>query len=111
MASQHEREESNPVKQFWRLPALPGAHSCDTRGNGRARVSEGSRTRASWFTARRAEPLHHGHHERNVEGPISSSTRIRTRNTSFEARDDLRFTIELCLRLKRKAWDSNPHDL
>ncbi len=27
---------------------------------------------------------------------ISSPTRIRTRNTSFEARDDLRFTIELC---------------
>ena len=25
---EHEREESNPVKQFWRLPALPGAHSC-----------------------------------------------------------------------------------
>jgi hypothetical protein len=25
---QHEREELNPVKQFWRLPALPGAHSC-----------------------------------------------------------------------------------
>ena len=24
----HEREESNPVEQFWRLPALPGAHSC-----------------------------------------------------------------------------------
>ena len=24
---EHEREESNPVKQFWRLPALPGAHS------------------------------------------------------------------------------------
>ena len=23
----HEREESNPVEQFWRLPALPGAHS------------------------------------------------------------------------------------
>jgi hypothetical protein len=27
-ASKHEREESNPVEQFWRLPALPGAHSC-----------------------------------------------------------------------------------
>ena len=24
----HEREESNPVRQFWRLAALPGAHSC-----------------------------------------------------------------------------------
>src|SRR5579862_1744684 len=26
--SQHEREESNPVRRFWRPPALPGAHSC-----------------------------------------------------------------------------------
>ena len=25
----HEREESNPVRQFWRLAALPGAHSCE----------------------------------------------------------------------------------
>jgi hypothetical protein len=23
----HEREESNPVRQFWRLTAHPGAHS------------------------------------------------------------------------------------
>jgi hypothetical protein len=25
---EHEREESNPVRQLWRLAALPGAHSC-----------------------------------------------------------------------------------
>ena len=31
----HEREESNPVKQFWRLPALPGAHSCIAVGQDR----------------------------------------------------------------------------
>ena len=30
-ANQHEREESNPVEQFWRLPALPRAHSCKYR--------------------------------------------------------------------------------
>ena len=24
----HEREESNPVRRFWRPLALPGAHSC-----------------------------------------------------------------------------------
>ena len=24
----HEREDLNPVRQFWRLAALPGAHSC-----------------------------------------------------------------------------------
>jgi hypothetical protein len=29
---EHEREESNPVKRFWRPPALPGAHSCKTHG-------------------------------------------------------------------------------
>ena len=26
--SRHEREESNPVRQGWNLPALPGARSC-----------------------------------------------------------------------------------
>ena len=25
---QHEREDSNPMRQFWRLTALPGARSC-----------------------------------------------------------------------------------
>ena len=25
--TKHEREESNPVRQLWRLTALPGAHS------------------------------------------------------------------------------------
>ena len=40
---EHEREESNPVEQFWRLPALPGAHSCIAALPRRAaRVSEGS---------------------------------------------------------------------
>ena len=29
VGNKHEREELNPVKQFWRLPALPGAHSCE----------------------------------------------------------------------------------
>ena len=28
----HECEESNPVRQVWRLPALPGAHSCKAPG-------------------------------------------------------------------------------
>ena len=54
-ANQHEREESNPVEQFWRLPALPGAHSCiAAHQKWAARVSEGSRTLTSWFTARHA---------------------------------------------------------
>jgi hypothetical protein len=34
---EHEREESNPVRRFWRPLALPGAHSCKaalhTKGN------------------------------------------------------------------------------
>ena len=43
---------------------------------------------------------------------FSSSTRIRTWNLSLEARHDVRFTIEPChsINIKRKAWDSNPHD-
>jgi hypothetical protein len=27
-SAKHERKDSNPVRQFWRLTALPGAHSC-----------------------------------------------------------------------------------
>ena len=27
VGNQHERKDSNPVRQFWRLSALPGAHS------------------------------------------------------------------------------------
>ena len=27
-ATKHERKDLNPVRQFWRLSALPGAHSC-----------------------------------------------------------------------------------
>ena len=46
----------------------------------------------------------------------NSSTRNRTWNFSLEARDDIRFTIELCnLRqsvepMERKAWELNPHN-
>src|SRR5688500_8180362 len=29
---EHEREDLNPVRQFWRLAALPGAHSCKAPG-------------------------------------------------------------------------------
>ena len=32
-SAKHEREESNPVRQLWRLAALPGAHSCKAHGN------------------------------------------------------------------------------
>ena len=33
----HEREESNPMKQFLRLPALPGAHSCNAALHAKSR--------------------------------------------------------------------------
>ena len=29
VGNKHERKESNPVRQVWKLAALPGAHSCD----------------------------------------------------------------------------------
>jgi hypothetical protein len=32
-AIKHEHEESNPVRQFWRLAALPGAHSCKVKSS------------------------------------------------------------------------------
>jgi hypothetical protein len=54
-------------------------------------------------------PLHHGHQIKLSRQ--NSSTRIRTRNTSFEARDDLRFTIELVRGPKPvsgPAGESNP---
>ena len=38
----------------------------------------------------------------------NTSTRIRTRNASFEARHDVHFTIEVSH--QRKGRDSNPHD-
>ena len=31
-AKKHECEESNPVRQVWKLPALPGAHSLKAPG-------------------------------------------------------------------------------
>src|SRR4029453_5093377 len=41
----NDREELTPVKKFWRLPALPGAHSCMLPiPRWVAMVSEGSRT-------------------------------------------------------------------
>ncbi len=35
-SAKHECKESNPVRQVWKLTALPGAHSCkDSRPKGR----------------------------------------------------------------------------
>ena len=55
-----------------------------------SRVSGGTRTHTSWFTARRAEPLHHGQAV-NCSSLTSSPTRVRTWNTSLEAKDDRPF--------------------
>ena len=72
--SQHEREESNPVRQFWRLPAHPGAHSCMW-----ARVSEGSRTLPPGSQPGVQQPLHYGHHNRlpaaNAPAALDRSSR------------------------------------
>lgn len=63
--SRHEREESNLVRQFWRLLARPGAHSCnccscEQRGypNGVEPLPSGSQPAVQ-------QPLHHGHHVEN----------------------------------------------
>ena len=52
----HEREESNPVEQFWRLSALPGAHSCKSNGypKGVEPLPPGSQPGVQ-------RPLHHRH--------------------------------------------------
>jgi hypothetical protein len=46
----HEREESNPVRQFWRLAALPGAHSCNGKGSRRLEPGAGP-PGASYFAS------------------------------------------------------------
>ena len=35
VGSEHERKESNPVRQVWKLAALPGAHSRKLKGDRR----------------------------------------------------------------------------
>jgi hypothetical protein len=121
----HEREESNPVRQFWRLPALPGAHSCDQRVSRgelnphlpvhnrtcrrryttdtmsfRQRSAEGAGVeparRSSRSTGFQPVPVALRVALPFVVSQFSSPTRSRTRNASFEARHDVRFTIELC---------------
>ena len=34
VGNEHECEDSNPMRQFWRLRALPGARSCEGCSNG-----------------------------------------------------------------------------
>jgi hypothetical protein len=99
-SAKQECKESNPAGRFWR-PLASQKHTPEGQG-----VSDGSRTRTSCFTGRRAYRVHYRHHD------VSSPTRIRTWNISLEARDDVHFTIEPFHnhQHKRKAWDLNPHD-
>ncbi len=96
-SAKHECKDSNPVRQFWRLTALPGAHSYRGYPTGVEPVLPASQAgvRTTYTT----------------DTISSSSTRIRTWNLSLEARHDVRFTIEpwQSINSQRKAWDSNPH--
>src|SRR5262249_40918521 len=121
--SEQERKDSNPVERLWRPPALPGAHPClggwrvvvavrnhsplTTHHSPPKGCSGGIEPTASAFTGPRAADY--------TTNTISTPTRTRTRNISFEARHDVRFTIgayvaapRIRVRLQRKARESNP---
>ena len=73
-ANQHEREELNPVKQFWRLPALPGAHSCKSKGypKGVEPLPPGSQPGMQL-------PLHHRHHfNQQLDQDLNPELLVRT---------------------------------
>ena len=94
------------------------------QGSSLARLPSGSRRQIGWpfriviiqwamqGSNLRPPACHAGALDPLSEPPSSSSvhapTRTRTRNSSLEARHDLRFTIETS---QRKARDSNPHAL
>ena len=68
----HEREELNPVKQFWRLPALPGAHSCNAAR--RATSSQGIRRELNPYLLVHSQACSDRYTTDTMS--ISSSTRI-----------------------------------
>ena len=70
----HEREELNPVKQFWSLPALPGAHSCESKGypKGVEPLPPGSQPGMQ-------RPLHHRHHvNQQPDQDLNPELHVRT---------------------------------
>ena len=69
---EHEREESNPVKQFWRLPALPGAHSCNAAQ--RSMGSQGIRRELNPYLLVHSQACSDRYTTDTIS--ISSSTRI-----------------------------------
>jgi hypothetical protein len=72
VGDKHEREESNPVKQFWRLPALPGAHSCNAALQ--AKSSQGIRRESNPYLLVHSQACSDRYTTDTI--PISSSTRI-----------------------------------
>ena len=105
-ANKHEREESNPVGQFWRPPALPGAHSY---------CSKGVRAELNRYLLVHSQTCRNRYTTDTIYIVIvveNAPTRIRTRNCLVRSKAVIvRFTIEAHVRHrhKRKARDSNPH--
>ena len=79
--SQHERKDSNPVRQFWKLPALPGAHSCKSFRQ---------------ETGRESNPRFNLHRVACCTFTLPASSKIPTIR---------------CIIIKRKERESNPQGL
>jgi hypothetical protein len=71
---EHEREESNPVEQFWRLPALPGAHSWIATPLTKRRSSQGIRRELNPYLLVHSQACSNRYTTDTMS--ISSSTRI-----------------------------------
>jgi hypothetical protein len=74
VGDKHEREESNPVEQFWRLPALPGAHSCKSNG-----YPKGVEPSPPGSQPGMQRPLHHRHHvNQQLDQDLNPELVVRT---------------------------------
>ena len=77
----HEREESNPVEQFWRLPALPGAHSCVllVSRSEQAGYPKGVEPLPPGSQPGMQRPLHHRHHlNQQLDQDLNPELHVRT---------------------------------
>ena len=76
----HEREESNPVEQFWRLPALPGAHSCTLLfREEQPGYPKGVEPLPPGSQPGMQRPLHHGHHvNQQLDQDLNPGLCVRT---------------------------------
>lgn len=68
IANKHERKDSNPVRQFWRLSALPGAHSHRESRRGDDGYPKGFEPLPPGSQPGMQQPLHHGHHTSSDQG-------------------------------------------